>query len=65
MNDFNIIENIEPPSIEPYLIECKFTIESKGTLGEAVSNKRITFEGYATDELYGAVMNAVMKVVGE
>ena len=65
MNDFNIIENIEPPSIEPYLIECKFTVESNGTLGEAISRKRITFEGYATDELYETLMNAVTKVVSE
>ena len=60
----------KPPEIEPYLIECKFTIESREGLGGdweknmsgATKDKRITFEGCATKDLYGAVMDALRNI---
>ena len=52
----------KPPEIEPYLIECKFTIESCGKLGESTSVKSLEFEGYATIDLYGAVMDALREI---
>lgn len=52
-------------------VECKFTVQSREGLGGdwerntggATKEKRITFEGYATPELYASVMDAVKKVV--
>ena len=66
----NVVLPSDQPSIEPFLIECKFTVESKHgnggdwekNIGGAMDNKRITFEGYATSELYNAVMNAVRNI---
>ena len=60
----------DEPSIEQYLVECKFTIESREGLGGDwekntggdTKDKRITFEGYATKELYSAVMDAVRNI---
>ena len=45
-------------------IECKFTVESKIGIGGNMSNKRITFEGYATQGLYETLSAAIEKVVG-
>ena len=69
----NELTSIELPSIEPFLIECKFTLDSrKGNGGDfekntggSISEKRITFEGYATKELYNAVMDAVCNISNE
>lgn len=52
-------------------VDCKFTIEStKGVGGDFQRNeggmqerKRITFEGFATAELYLSLVDAVGKVV--
>lgn len=51
-------------------IGCKFTVESREGLGGdwerntggATEKKRITFDGYATEELYAALMDAVKEV---
>ena len=52
----------EQPSIEPYLIECKFTVKSREVLGNATKEKRVTFDGYATGELYSAIMDAIRNI---
>lgn len=70
ISDCVLLPNDNNSSVEPYLIECKFTVESKHgnggdwekNIGGAMDNKRITFEGYATSELYNAVMDAVRNI---
>ena len=64
MNDIsdNVVMPNEQPSIKPYMVECKFTVESKNELGNAMENRRITFEGYATNELYSAIMDVVRNI---
>lgn len=64
------IHSWEQPSIEPYLIECKFTVQCnefnggdfEKNIGGAKKEKRISFEGYATNELYKAVMDSVRDI---
>ena len=64
------VHSWEQPSIEPYLVECKFTVESKEfnggdfekNIGGGRKDKRISFEGYATNELYKAVMDSVRDI---
>ena len=64
------IHSWEQPSIEPYLVECKFTVESTEfnggdfakNIGGNKKEKRIRFEGYATNELYKAVMDSVRDI---
>ena len=70
MSNEVIIANMEP-QIKPLFVECKFTVEcNEGQGGDFEKNiggvqrrTRISFDGYATDELYRAVMDAVGKVV--
>lgn len=58
----------EQPSVEPYLVECKFTVDITKTVtgdygeGSVKDGKCVTFEGYATNELYNAIMDAVRKI---
>lgn len=69
-NELNTIEVGEP---EYRLVECKFTVESMEYLGGdwakniggANKEKRVTFDGYATNELYAALIDAIGKVVSE
>ena len=71
MNVDNIILPADEPSIKPLYVECKFTIESRQgrggdwerNTGGNITDKRITFDGYATNELYNAVMAAVADVL--
>lgn len=59
------------PSIETTFIECKFTVESRNgqggdwekNIGGKTSDKRISFEGCATSDLYSAIVDAVRKMV--
>ena len=52
-------------------VECKFTIESSNTeggdlernVGGARTEKRVTFDGYATSDLYAALVDAIGEVV--
>ena len=56
---------------EARLIECKFTVEHRGgiggdwerNVGGAQDEKRITFEGYASGELYDALMASIKEVL--
>lgn len=65
-----VVHSWEHPSIEPYLVECKFTVESKEfnggdfekNIGGGRKEKRISFEGYATNELYKAVMDSAREI---
>lgn len=66
-NELNTIEVGEP---EYRFIECKFTVESRECLGGdwakniggAKKEKRVTFDGYATNDLYAALIDAIGKV---
>lgn len=71
MNVDNIILPADEPSIKPLYVECKFTVESRqgrggdwerNTGGDMIE-KRVAFEGFATNELYNAVMAAVADVL--
>ena len=56
---------------EARFIECKFTVEAKTgnggdfekNIGGSMENKRITFEGYADQNLYATLAAAITKVV--
>jgi len=58
-------------AVEPITYECKFTVESRGgvggdfqrNIGGMQGEKRVTFDGYASPELYAALIDAMGKVV--
>jgi len=58
-------------AVEPMAYECKFTVESRSgvsgdfqrNIGGATGEKRVTFDGYASPELYAALIDAIGKVV--
>lgn len=58
--------------VTPFAYECKFTINSRGNtggdwehnVGGMHEEKLITFDGYASTELYAALIDAVKKVSG-
>ena len=43
--------------------ECKFTVEARSDVGSIQGEKCVTFDGYASDELYAALIDAMGKVV--
>lgn len=59
------------PSAEPMAYECKFIVESRGgvggdyqrNIGGMQGEKRVTFDGYASPELYTALIDAINKVM--
>lgn len=63
-----VVTPAEQPSVEPYLIECKFVINVDKSISGGYnegSNKNvshISFKGYATSELYAALMDAVRNI---
>ena len=71
MDKDNIVLAGEQPSIKPLYVECKFTVESRQgrggdwerNIGGNMTDKRVTFEGFATNELYNALMDAVADVL--
>lgn len=62
----------ESDSFTALAYECKFTVEDTGNMGGdwerniggMHEQKRVTFEGYATRELYAALIDAIGKTVG-
>ena len=56
----------------PIAYECKFTVEGTGNaggdwehnIGGMHEQKRVTFEGYASAELYAAVIDAIRQTAG-
>lgn len=55
--------NVVPASESDYkFIECKLTIESSRLLGPTKEEKRVTFDGYATLEMYAAIIDTMKKV---
>lgn len=65
------VPNDGEPTIKPFLVECKFTVECREGLGGdwakntggATSEKRITFDGYATDTLYATLAESIKEVL--
>ena len=66
------IENVQlEPGSEIRFIECKFTVENKTgnggdferNTGGSMNDRRITFEGYVTSELYATLANSITKVL--
>lgn len=43
--------------------ECKFIVESTNNVGGYEQNKCVTFDGYASHELYSALIDAIEEVV--
>ena len=64
MSDMPILttHDIEP-SVEVMAYECKFTVTASEGLGGAIKNTEITFEGYASGELFAAIVDAIGKAV--
>lgn len=46
----------------PIAYECKFAVERTGNMGGAHEQRRVTFEGYATPELYAALTEAIVHI---
>lgn len=72
MSDMPIITTSEvEPSVSLMVYECKFTVESRGgvggdfqcNIGGTTGEKRVTFDGYASPEMYAALIDAMGKVV--
>lgn len=61
----------EEPHVGVMAYECRFTVESRGgvggdwerNIGGAQSEHRVTFDGYASPDLYAALIEAMGKVV--
>lgn len=54
----------ESDTFTPLAYECKFTVEGTGNIGGMHEQRRVTFEGYATHELYAAIIEAIRRTVG-
>lgn len=73
MNDAPIITHYdgESDNITAVAYECKFTVEStvniggdwERNIGGTHKQKRVTFDGYASHELYAALIDAIEEVV--
>lgn len=69
--DKSLVLTPEEMETAPYMVECKFTVEHREgiggdferNVGGTQEHKRITFEGYATSQLYDALMNAIGEVL--
>lgn len=52
-------------TVTPVAYECKFTVDGTGNIGSTAQPRlRVTFEGYASPELYAAVIDAIRRTVG-
>lgn len=68
-----ILPNDSEPAVKPYMVECKFTVEHRESTGGdwerntggATSEKRVTFDGYATDALCDALMASIKVVLSD
>ena len=58
----NMDEHMEP-SVCPLAIECDFTVEHIDGMGGIGSTRRVTFKGYATDEVCAALVGAIGMVL--
>ena len=58
----NVNESMEP-TVCPLAIECDFTVERIDGLGGMGDTRRVTFKGYATDEVCAALVNAIGMVL--
>lgn len=63
MSDNQILSTSDiEPRIKALTFECKFTVESSEGLCGSSESRRVTFEGYASRELYEALIEAIGKV---
>lgn len=66
-----ILPTKDEQDIRPMAYECKFTVESRGgvggdwerNVGGMQGERRVTFDGYASPELYAALIDAMAKAV--
>ena len=58
----NVDEHMEP-SVCPLAIECEFGVERIDGMGGMGSTRRVTFKGYATDEIRAALVSAIGMVL--
>lgn len=58
----NVDEHVEP-TIRPLAVECEFGVERIDGMGGIGSTRRVTFKGYATDEVCAALVGAIGMVL--
>lgn len=58
----NVDEHVEP-TICPLAVECEFRVERIDGMGGMGSTRRVTFKGYATDEICAALVGAIGMVL--
>ena len=61
----DILSNVEDmePTICPLAVECEFGVERIDGMGGMGSTRRVTFKGYATDEVCAALVGAIGMVL--
>ena len=62
----DILSNVDgrmEPSVCPLAIECEFGVERIDGMGGIDSTRRVTFKGYATDEVCAALVGAIDMVM--
>ena len=62
----DILSNVDgrmEPSVCPLAIECEFGVECIDGMGGIDSTRRVTFKGYATDEVCAALVGAIGMVL--
>lgn len=63
MAELPILPTKDEQEVRPMAYECKFTVEARSDVGSIQGEKCVTFDGYASDELYAALIDAMGKVV--
>lgn len=62
MSDILSVKGMEP-TISPLAVECEFGVERIDGMGGMGSTRRVTFKGYATDEVCAALVDAIGMVL--
>lgn len=55
----------ENPAYSKLVNECEFTIERIDGVGGMIGTRRVSFKGFATDELRGALIDAIGCVLSD
>ena len=63
MSDLLCMDESVKPSICPLAVECEFGVECIDGMGGIDSTRRVTFKGYATDEVCAALVGAIDMVM--
>lgn len=63
MSDIHNMDDGMEPTICPLAVECEFGVERIDGMGGMGSTRRVTFKGYATDEVCAALVGAIGMVL--